>query len=262
MWLITGFLVEVNNFSMKNVNVCGLWYGEKKTDFDLFQIHFVHQIKRLRDHGFIVEINDGRELFHLDIEAALHDLPAKAASLNFKQFNGRFGCSICYQPGQKLRPNCLVWIYPYLDEEAPLRTHEEVCLHADAGEQNGGDVFGVKGRSVVLEITSVPKGISLDYMHLVLEGELKRKLKYFFNRVLVLEDIELTNEILSKMKYPHDFSKKVKLINVKSIKRAKAGRKLQILLLHVLLPIFKLILPQDIFCHFGMFVTAIQILNL
>ena len=97
-------------------------------------------------------------------------------------------------------------------------------------------------------------------MHLVLEGELKRKLKYFFNRVLVLEDIELANKILSKMKYPHDFSKKVKLINVKSIKRAKAGE-LQILLLHVLLPIFKLILPQDIFCHFGMFVTAIQILN-
>ena len=119
--------------------------------------------------------------------------------------------------------------------------------------------FGVKGRSVVLEITSVPKGIPLDYMHLVLEGELKRKLKYFFNRVLVLEDIELANEILSKMN-PHDFSKKVKLINVKSIKRAKAGE-LQILLLHVLLPIFKLILPQDIFCHFGMFVTAIQILN-
>ena len=44
MWLITGFLVEVNNFSMKNVIVCGLWYSEKKPDFDLFQIHFVHQI--------------------------------------------------------------------------------------------------------------------------------------------------------------------------------------------------------------------------
>ena len=33
MWLITGFLVEVNNFSMKNVIVCGLWYSEKKNRF-------------------------------------------------------------------------------------------------------------------------------------------------------------------------------------------------------------------------------------
>ena len=264
MWLITGFLIEVkNSFALKNIIVCGLWYGETKPDFDLFQIHFVQQIKKLRDDGFYVSIEDYKELFYLDVEAALHDLPAKAASLKFKQFNGRFGCSICYQPGQKLNKNSLVWIYPYLEQQSPLRTHQEVCLHAEAAEHTGQDIFGVKGHSVVLDIVSVPKEIPLDYMHLVLEGELKRKLKYFFNTqndILSARDIATINNMLPAIKYPHDFSKKVKVINIKSIKRAKAGE-LQIMLLHVLLPIFKHVLQNDIFCHFGMFISAIQTLN-
>lgn len=266
MWLITGFLVEVDirkRFALKNIITCGIWYGESKPNFDLFQLHFVRQIKSLRDNGFNVKINEREHLYYLNIEAALHDLPAKAASLKMKQFNGKFGCSICLHPGERLNQDSLVWVYPFTEEEVELRTHANTCYHAEIAEQTGEIMFGVKGYSVVLDIINIPTEIPLDYMHLVLEGECKRKLLILFDtryNFMSQEDIMQINSCIKNVKFPHDFSKKVKFINLKSIKKAKAGE-IQILLLHLLLPLFKDILPDDIYCHFGLLVCSIQILN-
>ena len=42
--------------------------------------------------------------------AAIFDLPAKAAQLNVKQYNGYFGCLMCYHPGQYINGNM---VYPF-----------------------------------------------------------------------------------------------------------------------------------------------------
>ena len=216
-------------FSLKNIVLCELWYGNTKPDFDLFQIHFIRDIKRLQDSGFYVKQKDGLEYhFFVKMEASLADLPARAASIKIKQFNGKFGCPVCYHPGCQLRQGSLVRIYPFQEERerAAKRTNEEFRVHAVAAEQTNSTFFGIKARSLVLDIMSIPDEISFDYMHLVVEREIKRKLtKHFLNKngILLDENLNSVNLILKDMQYPHDFSKKVISISEKSIKNAKAG---------------------------------------
>ena len=267
IWPITGFIVEIGEsrrYAMRNIVLCGLWYGESKPNFELFQLHFVRKIKNLKENGFYVNVQ-GEKLFELDIQAELADLPAKAASLNMKQFNGKFGCSVCLHPGQKLQERSLVWIYPYqeVNERAPLRNHDELILHANLADQEGCPFYGVKGYSPVHEILKLPQEIPLDYMHLVLEGEFKRKLKFFFdlqNGFLSLQDISDINEKLRQVNYPHDFSNKINYLDQKIIKQAKADD-FEILLLHILLPVLKDVLPIRPYCHIALLITAMQILN-
>jgi len=268
IWLITAFIVELpvaHRFALKNILFCGIWYGAKKPDFQLFQIHFVKDVKHLRDQGMHVLCNNDLVHFHLRVEASLADLPARAASLNMKQFNGKFGCPVCYHPGVRLREGSMVRIYPFQERAVrlPDRTHAETCHYAERAIEEGEPFFGVKGNSVVLEIVSVPTKIPFDYMHLILEGEFKRKLsRYFFppRGFICKVDLATLNLLLKEVKFPHDFSKKVSEFSEQSVRRAKAGE-LQLLLLHLLLPILKSIIPNDVYCHFGLLVTAIQLLN-
>lgn len=113
IWLITALVVEL-----------GLWYGPEKPDLELFQISFTQQVSNLMRNGFTV---DGIT-FHLRVQSELADLPAKAASLMMTQYNGEYGCSVCYHPGEH-NAESNPWIYkyyPYVSTRRALRTHEEV----------------------------------------------------------------------------------------------------------------------------------------
>ena len=159
----------------------------------------------------------------------------------------------------------LVRIYPYQerDERLPERTHAETCQYAECAAEEGESFFGVKGTSVILDIVSVPVKIPFDYMHLILEGEFKRKLARFFfppRGFIAKADLAELNALLRKVRLPHDFSKRVSELSEKSVRRAKAGE-LQLLLLHLLLPILKSVVPNNVYCHFGLLVTAMQLLN-
>ena len=46
-------------------------------------------------NGFVIELPDKVLSFKLRIQGQVADYAAKAASLNVKQFNDQFGCSIC-----------------------------------------------------------------------------------------------------------------------------------------------------------------------
>jgi len=57
------------------------------------------------------------------------DLPAKAKLLNFTQFNGEYGCTVCKQKGRVVPVGAgrtRVYEYPK-DSKPPLRSHED-CL--------------------------------------------------------------------------------------------------------------------------------------
>jgi len=173
IWLITAFIVELGiscRYSLKNIIMCGLWYGPKKPDFDLYQILFTSQLSALMKNGFNVDVNEQFVKFYVEIQTQLADLPAKSASLKMKQFNGRYGCSVCYHPGERISRDTLGWVYPY-KENIRIRTYNEVWTHAHLADANGTEEFGVKGKSVILDIQRVPEETPLDYMHLVLEGK-------------------------------------------------------------------------------------------
>ena len=54
------------------------------------------------------------------------DLPAKAKVLDFVQFNGKFGCTVCKQEGEMIKAGKgSTRVYQYTDTPAPLRNHKE-----------------------------------------------------------------------------------------------------------------------------------------
>ena len=158
IWPIFAIIIELPKhlrYSFRNVLFCGLWYGKEKPDFALFQTPFVMDVLSLMN-GFVVELPNRHLPCKLRIQGQVADLPAKAASINLKQFNGKFGCSVCLEPGEKDRDNPLLKYYPYKATKAPLPNHEDTMHHAKLADV-GSSIFGVKGQSPVHQILKIPE---------------------------------------------------------------------------------------------------------
>ena len=54
------------------------------------------------------------------------DLPAKAKVLNFTQYNGSFGCTVCKEEGMVVKVGRgTTRVYKYAEPSAPVRSHKE-----------------------------------------------------------------------------------------------------------------------------------------
>lgn len=77
--------------------------------------------------------------------AATCDLPAKALVLNTVQFNGKYGCAKCEQPGQMVKTGEKghVHAFPFqeLDPKGPFRTNKGMVDDAKMAE---GFYMGLK----------------------------------------------------------------------------------------------------------------------
>ena len=186
-WPIQYFVVELPpelRYCFSNTLVCGISCGLEKPDLKIFQEKFVSEIEEIQ--GAKVKVtSSGAELSveTVDVHGHLADLIAKAPSLCFCQFNLQSGCSFCLDPGERInKGKGNIRIYPYNDEDPPLRTHEQTLLHASTAERTEKPVFGVKGVSLLLHvIEEVPEKELLNYMHLVFAGEFLRRVNTWIN---------------------------------------------------------------------------------
>ena len=108
----------------------------------------------------------------------IFDLPAKAAVLCCKQYNGKYGCTVCYHPGKRLSNNARVYLP---DTVYPDRTHAEVINDATIAEETNSPVRGIKYKSPFSSIFDLVASIPVDYMHAVLEGAVRRLMKSWFS---------------------------------------------------------------------------------
>ena len=79
------------------------------------------------------------------------DLVARPTVICTKQFNGEFGCPVCYHPGKRL-PNG-AWIY--LPRDYSLRTHEDIIQDGTIVESTGNSVNGIVGVSPLANLLSM-----------------------------------------------------------------------------------------------------------
>ena len=76
--------------------------------------------------GVVVKIRGEEKICKAKVLFATFDLPAKAKALNFNQFNGKYGCSVCKQEGLVVRVGRgNARVYQCAQPLAPLRSHEE-----------------------------------------------------------------------------------------------------------------------------------------
>jgi len=85
-----------------------------------------------------VKTSTGRLLVKAELIAVSTDLPARAMVLNMKQFNGKYGCSMCFDEGACPPGKPLLRFYPFCDTSRAM-THQsmlddakEACRKGDA----------------------------------------------------------------------------------------------------------------------------------
>ena len=123
--------------------------------------------------GVHITTCDGPKFLRAKLLACVFDLPAKAMTLNFTQWNGRYGCNNCLDIGTQESHRRL-----YLpDDEHKPRTEKETFKHANQATRNDSPVYGVKGQSVLTPYLNITKDVPIDYMHAVLEGVARTLLK-------------------------------------------------------------------------------------
>ena len=268
LWPIQCILVELPasiRYSFKNVLFCGLWCGVKKPDLQLFQKYFVDQVQAINESGLNVKVRKTKKHVKvkvLNVHGHIADLVAKAPSLNFRQFNGHFGCSICLHPGERIaKGKGTVQIYPVYEDIPERRNHSDTMDQAQLAQATKKSLFGVLGTSPLHDVLRIPDSLILDYMHLVLEGEFVRRLSIWLNgqdeNGFLAKQVAPLEDAMDKINFPHDFNRKLRPF--RDFKRWK-DREIQNFFLHASLPLLKTFLPPQFFYHLSIFVTAIWLL--
>ena len=67
------------------------------------------------------------------------DLPARALLMNMKQYNGKFGCLYCEDPGVTLPNNSLHRFWPGM-RDGKARTHQSILCDIKAAVVTGEPV--------------------------------------------------------------------------------------------------------------------------
>ena len=172
LWPIQCILVELPasiRYSFINVLFCGLWCGVKKPDLQLFQKYFVDQVQAINQSGLNVKVRATKKQIKvtvLNVHGHIADLVAKAPSLNFRQFNGHFGCSVCLHPGERIaKGKETVQIYPVYEDIPERRNHSDTIDQAQLAQATKKSLFGVLGTSPLHDLLRIPDSLILDYMH-------------------------------------------------------------------------------------------------
>lgn len=170
-----------------NTLLVGLWFGKKKPSFNTFLSPFVDQCNELSHDGLSWTVNGLTLRSRVFFKMISADSVARAPLQGLKQFNGKFGCPFCYNPGKafsikddKGKVVSSKWIVPYQDN-ARLRTHklflEDLNILADKLEstttENSHNGVLCCSPFVNLHDYDMVAGFVIDYMHTGLLGTLK-----------------------------------------------------------------------------------------
>ena len=160
----------------ENMLLAGLWVGPKKPAMKLLLDPVMSTLQDLYTKGLTFPLPSGNVNVKAKLLFGIFDLPAKAAVLNSKQFNGKYGCSICYHPGLRLPSGTRI----YLPHKYSERTEAEVLRAAEKAESDCCEVKGIFGKSPLSTILDVVDSVPVDYMHACLEGMMRSLMKHWF----------------------------------------------------------------------------------
>lgn len=88
-------------------------FGEGKAQIQRYFTPFIHRHQKLRDTGFCWKDENSSE-HHTRVTAKIRicDAVAREMVQNFKQFNGEFGCGLCYHNWEMVQKSKVSQFYP------------------------------------------------------------------------------------------------------------------------------------------------------
>ncbi|OXA39279.1 hypothetical protein Fcan01_25885 [Folsomia candida] len=255
----------------KHTLLIGLWFGDKKPNFDVFLQPFLDQSKDLATHG-ISWTFDGKSIksnVYFPMVAA--DSPARCQLQGINQYNGEFSCPWCLIKGETywIDERRHKWIFP-TEKVHQSRAQENFTSHLRElrdllhNGNNVTNVFGIKAPSklILLPKFNIVDGFVFDYMHTCLLGVVRTltcawldSKNHNFPFYVGHQEVEINCRI-NLCKFLVECQRILR--EVKDIKYWKAHEwKIWMI---VAVPLLNGILSQPYLKHFSNFVTATTIL--
>ena len=251
----------------ENTLLAGLWYGPQKPNMNRFFYAMRADLKKLAGG---IKIHVPSNDITINVRGILLmgtcDLVARCQCINFIQFNGDYGCSVCLCKGTSVPvfPNGHVHVYPY-ENELELRTSEESIRYSELVAEHNKPVMGVKGPTALSKLMpDFIRGIAIDRMHGVEGGVVKKMLTLLFSiehraqPFSLYGFIDIINNRLNSIKPPKFVHRMPR--SIVDLVHWKISE-LKLWFFAYSLPVLEGIIRQDYFDHYLLLVIAISILN-
>lgn len=250
----------------------GLWFGHVKPNPNVFLRPFYKTLHSFETDGHNFKLADGRDV-HVrgKVLCGTCDLPAKAKFLNFKHYNGAFGCSRWMQEGGRAGVGrTTVQVYPFQDN-IQERSHDETlefsrqALTARASDRKAS-VCGVKGPTLLAELVpDIIRCTAIDIMHGVFLGVCKLLLDLWFNSKYSTQPWRLhhlqhlVEDKMKNLKPPSNVQRAPR--SLKDLKFWKASE-YKTFLLYYSVVVLKDIMSDVYLKHHCLLVSAVSLLSL
>ncbi|KYN50247.1 hypothetical protein ALC62_06180 [Cyphomyrmex costatus] len=181
--------ILVSDDILNQVHIVGLFYGKKKPNkSNEFLQQFVEELIPLIQKGFHSNLLDCD--IKVNVKAIICDAPAKAFILNVKGHNGYSSCTKCTIYGDYINNKIC---FPYEKRSSALRSDEDFVRQTDFDYHQGDPTI----------LLSVPNlglvsNITLDYMHLICLGIVKKMILLWMNGPLAIRINNQAKENISQ----------------------------------------------------------------
>ena len=183
---------------------------------------------------------------------------------NIKQFNGKYGCSWCLNPGIAIsNSNGGPPKHVFDNQLYPSRTLDGFVDNVRYLVENGEIRNGVKGASPLLLIPyfNIIDGFVVDYMHCIMLGVARHMSILWLEKTnepwYIGNKINNMNDMLLKIKPPSNITRAPRSFHERAQWKASEWRNW---LLFYSLFVLHGVLPQDYYNHFLLLVESIYIL--
>lgn len=249
-WPILAYIMPYRSY----VFPIGIYYGyQKPLDSNDFLNDFITEVLELTTYG----INIKNETKKVSLEVMCCDVPAKSFLLRVKGHSGFFSCTRCTHEGEYINNRVC---FPYNAIGHKKRSHDDYVSMVNEEHH----VSPIISSIVLIPGINITDSFSLDYMHLVCLGVMKKLVSLWMSngppnvRLSSLKVKKLSSS-LNKMQncITNDFVRKPR--GIEEYPRFKATE-LRQLLLYTGPVAFKDILPDECYQHFMTLNIAMRIL--
>ena len=233
-----------------------LYLGKAKPNsLDDFMNEFMIELTELQKHGFVCSECQTGIKFKVTLHSVVCDAPARAFVKNIKGHNSLHGCERCLAVGVSVSSRTVFTSATCFSSEK--RTNEKF---------NKGDYIGTHqlGLTPLQSLTSSCINIcSLDYMHLICLGVVRRMLHYWKSgdrsvKLGSLQLLQISERLVALRDYiPSEFARRPRTLL--EMDRWKATEYRQFLL-YTGPVVLKSVLSHELYEHFLCLSTAVNIL--
>ncbi|KAK3916204.1 Halomucin [Frankliniella fusca] len=172
----------------ENTIIAGIWFGKSKPNPNLFLVPMEEKLTTLESDGVDLQLpNGGSVRVKGKLLGAVGDMPAKAAFMRLRQYNGAFSCFHCMEQGGRFDVGrTTVQVFPY-NKNFRLRKRNETIRFGElavAARQADPDasVYGVKGPTLLsIMLPNIIYSMGQDVMHGIFLGVMKTLASFWFD---------------------------------------------------------------------------------